>query len=276
MRMLFNLFITVLIAYLGFMLLIYLAQSSLIYFPETGREIIITPDQIGLAYEPVEIATANNETLHGWFVPAPDAKVTILFFHGNAGNISHRIDYLPMFYRLGYNTLIFDYQGYGQSSGSPSELGTYQDAAATWHFLTDVKKIAPAEIVLFGESLGGAIAARLAANEKPGMLILASTFTSVPDIAEKLYPFLPVRLISQFNYDTLATLPSITCPVLVAHSPQDDVVPFEHGQHLHQAASEPKQFLTLQGDHNNSFIFMRETWINVLSTFVDENLHVLP
>ncbi|MDH5553558.1 MAG: alpha/beta hydrolase [Nitrosomonas sp.] len=276
MRMLFNLLITALVAYLGIVLLVYLAQSRLIYFPEPGREIVSTPDQIGLAYESVDIVTANDEMLHAWYVPAPDAKATVLFFHGNAGNISHRMDYLPMFHRLGYNTLIFDYQGYGQSSGSPSELGTYQDALATWQFLTEVKKIAAAEIILFGESLGGAIAAWLAAKENPGLLVLASAFTSVPDMAEKIYPFLPVRLIARFEYNTLESLQSITSPVFVAHSPQDEVVPFEHGQHLFKAATEPKQFLTLQGGHNNGFIFMRENWVNALGAFVDENLNVRP
>lgn len=274
--MLFNLLITALVAYLGIVLFVYLAQSHLIYFPEPGREIVNTPDQIGLAYESVEIATANDETLHAWYVPAPEAKATILFFHGNAGNISHRMDYLPMFHRLGYNTLIFDYQGYGQSSGSPSELGTYQDASATWQYLTEVKNIAPAEIILFGESLGGAIAAWLAAKENPGMLVLASVFTSVPDMAEKIYPFLPVRLIARFDYNTLESLQSISSPVFVTHSPQDEIVPFEHGQHLFQAAAEPKQFLTLQGGHNNSFIFMRESWVKALGAFVDENLDLRP
>ena len=276
MRMLFNFLITALVAYLGIVLLVYLAQSHMIYFPESGRKIVNTPDQIGLAYESVEIATENNETLHAWYVPAPEAKATILFFHGNAGNISHRMDYLPMFHRLGYNTLIFDYQGYGQSSGSPSEIGTYQDATATWQFLTEVKNIAPAEIVLFGESLGGAIAAWLAAKENPGLLVLASVFTSVPDMAEKIYPFLPVRLIARFNYNTLESLQSVTSPVFVAHSPQDEIVPFEHSQILFQAAAEPKQFLELQGGHNNGFIFMRESWVNALGTFVDENLNVRP
>ncbi len=276
MRMLINLLITALVAYLGLVLLVYLAQSRLIYFPEPGREIVSTPDQIGLPYESVEIATADDEMLHAWYVPAPEAKATILFFHGNAGNISHRMDYLPMFHRLGYNTLIFDYQGYGKSSGAPSELGTYQDAIATCQFLTEEKNISPAEIILFGESLGGAIAAWLAADKNSGLLVLASTFTSVPDMAEKIYPFLPVRLIARINYNTLESLQSITSPVFVAHSPQDEVIPFEHGQRLYQAAAEPKQFLTLQGGHNNGFIFMRESWVNALGAFVEENLNVRP
>ena len=163
-----------------------------------------------------------------------------------------------------------------KTSGSPSELGTYQDASAAWQFLTEVKNIAPAEIILFGESLGGAIAAWLAAKENPGLLVLASVFTSVPDMAETIYPFLPVRLIARFDYNTLESLQTITSPVFVAHSPQDEIIPFEHGQNLFKAAAEPKQFLTLQGGHNNGFIFMRESWVKALGAFVDENLDVRP
>ncbi|MEK7768865.1 MAG: alpha/beta hydrolase, partial [Pseudomonadota bacterium] len=225
--------------------------------------------------ESVEITTTDNETLHGWFVPAPAAtaaKGTVLFFHGNAGNISYRLYYLAMLAELGYDTFIFDYRGYGRSSGSPSESGTYLDAQAAWHYLTATKGIPPARVVLFGESLGGAVAAWLAAREKPGALVLASTFTSVPDMAAKIYPYLPVRLLSRFEYNTLEYLRSVTCPVFVAHSPQDEIVPFEQGQALFQAAPEPKQFLELQGGHNDGFIFMRKPWIKALGDFIGANL----
>jgi uncharacterized protein len=272
MRMLFNLTITVAFFYIVLVLLVFWGQSRLIYFPEIGREIVTTPDQIGLAYESIEISTTDHQTLHSWFVPAAEAKGTVLFFHGNAGNISHRLDYLSMFNRLGYNTLIFDYRGYGQSSGKPSESGTYLDAAAAWRYLTEVKEIVPSSVMLFGESLGGAVAAWLAAREKPGMLVLASVFTSVPDLATQIYPFLPVRQIARYEYNTLENLRSVSCPVFVAHSPQDEIVPFVHGQDLFQIASEPKQFLTLQGGHNDGFIFMREEWVMLLGAFMRTNL----
>lgn len=141
MGMLFNLTIMAAIAYGALALVIFFSQSGLIYYPEAGRNIVGTPDYVGFAYEPVEISTADGETLHGWFVPAPAANVTVLFFHGNAGNISHRMEYLLMFHRLGYNTFIFDYRGYGQSSGSPSESGTYLDAQSAWRYLTEAKSI---------------------------------------------------------------------------------------------------------------------------------------
>ena len=244
MGMLFNLTIMAAIAYGALALVIFFSQSGLIYYPEAGRNIVGTPDYVGFAYEPVEISTGDGETLHGWFVPAPAANVTVLFFHGNAGNISHRMEYLLMFHRLGYNTFIFDYRGYGQSSGSPSESGTYLDAQSAW----------------------------LAMNEKPGMLVLASVFTSVPDMAAKMSPFLPVRLLSRFDYNTIEYLKSVTRPTFIAHSPQDEIVPFAHGRALYQVAPEPKQFLELRGGHNNGFIFMQEDWVKALGNFIDTNL----
>ncbi|MDO9312609.1 MAG: alpha/beta hydrolase [Nitrosomonas sp.] len=274
MRMLLTLLIMLAVAYLGVVLLVYFGQSRLVYFPE--KPLSLTPGAIGLDYTSVNIATRDGETLHGWWMPVPNAKGTVLFFHGNAGNISHRINYLAMFKRLGYSTLLFDYRGYGQSSGVPSESGTYLDAQAAWRYLTEIRGIAPARIVVFGESLGGAVAAWLAAQEKPGLLALASTFTSVPDLAAKLYPFLPVRWIARFDYDTRKSLQSVTCPVFIAHSPQDEIIPFEHGQQLFQAAPEPKQFLTLEGGHNIGFIFMQPAWIKSLGAFLDENLNSSP
>lgn len=260
----------VVMAYLSVVLLVYFGQSRLIYFPQ--QQISNTPKDIGLDYTSVNIATSDGETLHGWWVPASNAKGTVLFFHGNAGNISHRINYLKMFERLGYNTLLFDYRGYGQSSGAPSESGTYLDAQAVWRYLTETKDITPAQIVLYGESLGGAVAAWLAAHEKPGLLVLASTFTSVPDMAAEIYPFLPVRWLARFQYNTLESLQSVTCPVFIAHSAEDEIVPFEQSQQLFKAASEPKQFLFLAGGHNTGFIFKQPDWIKSLGAFMDGHL----
>ncbi len=257
-------------AYLSVVLLVYFGQSRLIYFPQ--QQISYTPDAIGLDYTPVNIATSDGETLHGWWVSAPDAKGTVLFFHGNAGNISHRINYLKMFKQLGYNTLLFDYRGYGQSSGVPSESGTYLDAQAVWRYVTETQGTAAAQIVLFGESLGGAVAAWLAAREKPGMLVLASAFTSVPDMAAEIYPFLPVRWLARFHYNTLESLQSVTCPVLIAHSAEDEIVPFEQSQQLFKAAPEPKQFLFLAGGHNTGLIFKQSEWIKSLGAFMDDHL----
>lgn len=259
-------------AYGGFALLLYVFQPRLVFYPETGREIIVTPGQIGLPYEDLHLKTADGISLHGWYIPAEQPRGTVLFLHGNAGNISHRLDSVQMFSRLGYSMLIFDYRGYGNSDGKPTEEGTYRDAEAAWRYLTEQRHIPSNRIVLFGESLGGAVAAWLAARHKPAALVIASGFTSVPDIAQQLYPYFPVRWLARIRYDTLANLRVVEAPVLIAHSPADEIIPFEHGRALFAAAKPPKQFIELAGGHNDGFIFMREAWVRVLGDFLDEQI----
>ncbi|MDD5299724.1 MAG: alpha/beta hydrolase [Gallionella sp.] len=255
-------------AYGGLALLLFIFQSRLVFYPEIGREVSATPGQIGLPYEDLQLKTSDGISLHGWYIPAAQPRGTVLFLHGNAGNISHRLDSLRMFHRLGYSTLIFDYRGYGNSGGTPSEQGTYRDAEAAWRYLTEQLHIPSCRIVLFGESLGGTVAAWLAGRQKPAALVIASGFTSVPDLGQQLYPYLPVRWLARIRYDTRAYLRSVAAPVLVAHSPQDDIIPFEHGRALFAAANPPKQFLELAGGHNDGFIFMREAWVKTLEDFL--------
>jgi len=259
-------------AYGGLALLLYILQSHLVFYPETGREITATPSQVGLAYEDIHLNTSDGISLHGWYIPAPQPHGTVLFLHGNAGNISHRLDSVQMFHRLGYSTLIFDYRGYGDSGGTPTEQGTYRDAEAAWRYLIEQRHIPSCRIVLFGESLGGAVAAWLAASQKPAALVIASGFTSVPDFAQHIYPYLPVRWLARIRYDTRENLRSVAAPVLIAHSPEDEIIPFEHGRALFAAANPPKLFLELAGGHNDGFIFMRESWVRVLGDFLGEQM----
>jgi fermentation-respiration switch protein FrsA (DUF1100 family) len=258
--------------YGGLMLTVYFFQPHLVFYPETGREIVATPGQIGLPYEDIHLQTTDGTSLHGWYVPALQSRGTVLFLHGNAGNISHRLDYVQMFHRLGYSTLIFDYRGYGNSGGAPTEQGTYQDAEAAWRYLTSKLHTPPCRIVVFGESLGGAVAAWLAARHKPAALVIASGFTSVPDLGQQLYPYLPVRHLVRIRYDTRANLRNVAAPVLIAHSPEDEIVPFGHGRALFAAANPPRRFLELAGGHNDGFIFMRESWVRVLEDFLAEQM----
>jgi fermentation-respiration switch protein FrsA (DUF1100 family) len=257
------------LAYAALLVLVYLFQSHLVYFPQIGRELVATPLSYGLAHEAVTIRTEDGEKLAAWWLPAAPARGAVLLFHGNAGNISHRVDYLAMFHRLGYSSLIVDYRGYGESTGSPSEAGTYRDAEAAWRWLTDERGVRASDIVLFGESLGGAVAAWLAARVSPRALVLASSFTSVPDLGAEVYPFLPVRWLSRFSYDTLAALERVRAPVLVAHSPEDEIVPYRHGLRLYAAAREPKAFLVLAGGHNEGFVFARPEWVAQLAAFLE-------
>jgi uncharacterized protein len=259
--------------YLLLLAVLFLLQSCLIYHPDTPtRAIVATPGSIGLVYESVKIPTDDGQTLDAWFVPAQDARGVVLFFHGNAGNISHRLQSIRLFNRLRLSTLIVDYRGYGQSDGEPSEEGTYRDAEAAWRYLTEQRGISPKKIVLFGRSLGGAVAAHAAKRRDAGALILESAFTSVPDMAAEIYWFLPVRWLTRFDYDTEAALASIAIPVMVIHSPDDQIVPFAHGRTLFAAAREPKRFLKISGGHNNGFLQSEPQYLEALDAFLDTHL----
>jgi fermentation-respiration switch protein FrsA (DUF1100 family) len=251
--------------------LVFAFQSHLVYYPQIGRELMATPVARGLAFEDLKLETEDGETLAAWWVPAENARGVVLLFHGNAGNISHRLDYLTMFNGLRYSTLILDYRGYGLSTGAPSEEGTYRDASAAWRHLTEARGIAEHDIVILGESLGAAVGSWLAARHTPRALVLASAFTSVDDLGAEVYWFLPVRFISRFRYDNRANLAAIRAPVLIVHSANDDIVPFAHGEALYRAAREPKAFLELSGGHNDGFIYMRGEWIQALAEFLERH-----
>ena len=169
------------------------------------------------------------------------------------------------------DVFIFDYRGYGQSEGKPSESGTYRDAEAAWQYLVEERKVDPNRIIIFGRSLGGAVATWQARNHTPVALILESTFTSVPDIGAKYYPFLPVRLLSRFKYDTAEYLKGVNCPVLIVHSPDDEMMPFSHGQRLFEIAKEPKGFLEISGSHNEGFIISGKRYEEGLNAFISEH-----
>lgn len=258
------------VIYLVLLLFVFFFQEKMVYFPY--KAIRQFPSNIGLPYREVILKTSDGFRIHGWLVGEQDKteQDVVLFCHGNAGNISHRLDSLAIFHRLGLKVFIFDYRGYGRSEGAPSEEGTYRDVEAAWRFLTAEGKIPPERIILFGRSLGGAVAAYLAAGigAKAKALILESTFTSVPDLGARLYPIFPVRLLSRFRYNTLEYLDKIDMPVLVVHSPGDEMIPFRHGKALFEAAKSPKQFLQLSGSHNEGFWQSGQTYIEGLYQFL--------
>jgi fermentation-respiration switch protein FrsA (DUF1100 family) len=254
--------------YAGFCLALFLFQSRLVFLP--SRTLAASPARIGLGYEEVWLAAADGVRVHGWYIPRAQARGTLLFFHGNAGNIGDRLESISIFHRLGLNTLIIDYRGYGKSEGSPGEKGSYRDAEAAWRHLVDARGLRPGSVVIFGRSMGGGVAAWLAARNAPAGLILESTFTSVPDMAAKVYPFLPARLLARIRLDAKASLAGVRAPVLVIHSADDEIVPVAHGRALFEAAPEPKRFLELRGGHNDAFLVSRENYLAGLSTFLQE------
>jgi len=254
-------------------LYLFLMQAKLLYYPNIpSRRLTASPADIGLEYESVSLSTIDGVGIHGWFIPVAQERGTLLFFHGNAGNIAHRLDSIKIFHDLGLSVLIIDYRGYGQSQGRISEQGTYLDAEAAWNYLTRTRNIPAARIAVFGRSLGAAMAAYIASGKKPGALILESAFTSVPDMAARLYPFFPVRLLSRFEYNTRKMLRSVSCPVLIIHSPDDEIIPFENGQLLYESAQEPKDFLQLKGGHNEGFLISGRTYIDGIGQFIEASL----
>lgn len=254
--------------------LVYIFQSHFVYYPI--RTLSTDPSSIGLQFEGVRFKTADGVQLSGWFIPCDGAKGIVLFCHGNAGNISHRLDSIQIFHRLGLDVFIFDYRGYGQSEGKPAERGTYEDAEAAWWYLIDERQVIPSEVVVFGRSIGGAVGAWLAQNHKPRLLILESTFTSLRDVAATLYPFLPVRRFLRFEYNTAEYLRGVNCPVLVVHSRDDEIMPFSHGQQLFEVAREPKRFLEISGTHNEGFITSGGHYEEGLNSFISEHVELQP
>jgi hypothetical protein len=226
----------------------YIERRSLFY---PTREIEYFPKDFGLDYENIFFKTPDNLELNGWFVPAKDSRFTILFCHGNAGNISHRLEKLKFFHDLGCNTFIFDYRGYGRSKGRPSEKGFYRDVKSAYDYLLS-RKVLPNQIIGYGESIGAAVIIDLASKNKLGGLIVDSSITNAKDMVRVIYPFLPYWIFSS-RWDSLSKIRSITIPKLIIHSINDEIVPFKLGKKLFDAAVSPKEFLEIHGGHNSCF-----------------------
>lgn len=280
--------------YIGYCIRFYRSQSYFIYNPHIGLE--VKSKNKTIEHEEITFQTKDGITISAWYVTfipkAPQvadnseaadelqepitpgvpesSRGVILFCHGNAGNISQRIDSFEIFRELGFSTFIFDYRGYGKSEGKPSEKGTYQDAEGAWNYLVREKKVKPEEIIVFGRSLGGGIASYLAKKYQPRALIIESSFTAVSDIARAFFPSLPLKLLLRFKYNTRERLKDIHCPVLIIHSPDDRTIPFVCGEILYEAANPPKKFLPIKGDHLYGFVESKKRYIKGLRDFFDE------
>lgn len=246
------------VGYLALCLVVYLTQAKLVYFP--GPAPRATPADSGLEFRELELCATDGVRLFGWFLPASAARGAVLVSHGNAGSIELRIELAQAYLALGWSVLLYDYRGYGKSTGSPSEQGTYRDAEAAYEHLTKVEGLPAERIVLHGESLGAAVALELARRRPCAAVIAESAFSSLPDVGASAYPFLPVRLLARFRYDNLAKVAELGVPLLLIHSPADEIVPVAHGRRLFEAAREPKRLLLTEGGHNDGGFLRRAEW----------------
>ena len=249
----------------------YLFQKNLIHIPRT--EFINTPADHGLKFESVNLTNISDTAqIHGWFVASPTPSPTILFFSGNAGNMSYHLETVKILYEYGYSICTYDYRGYGKSSGVLSEDAQYSDAELVWNYLTNTRNIPAEQIILFGRSLGAGMASWVASRHKPGALVMESAFTSLDDIGKLYFKWLPIKFILKWHYDNRARISSVNSPTLFIHSKNDELIPYEHGQELYALANEPKQFLTIEGDHLEGYFESIDVYINGINDFVEQHL----
>jgi uncharacterized protein len=246
-----GLLIGIVAPYLSLCGLFYALQARLVYVPT--RELLATPRSLDVDYQDLTLTTTDGVRLHAWLVRGAPGAPWVLQCHGNGGNISHHLQSLRPWVRMGCSVLLFDYRGYGSSEGAPSEEGLYRDAEAAWNYLVGTLHVAADEIVIHGTSLGGGVASWLAAQHTPRALVLQSTFTSVPDMGSHLYPWLPVGLLCRHRFASMERVAGIACPVLHMHDPHDELIPYAMGQRLYQvsaSAQYPRQWLDIVGGHN--------------------------
>lgn len=258
-----------LMVFLSFLFWGCLVEEKFIFYPHATID--ETPRDIGLTFDDIFFTTRDGIRLNGWFVPYPGAKTTFLWSHGNAGNISHRLDNLKLLHeKLKINIFIFDYRGYGRSQGRVSEEGTYMDGEAALKYLRTREDVDPKRVVFFGRSLGAAVAAELATREECLALILETPFASIREMARAAFPFLPIGPFLRTRYDTVEKVTRVKAPLLVLHGDRDDVVPFAQGKKVFEAALEPKEFYTIRGaHHNDTYIVGGHAYFTVLKDFID-------
>jgi fermentation-respiration switch protein FrsA (DUF1100 family) len=247
---------------------LYVYQPRLVFVP--SAEYRFTPLDVGLAFEDLTLITSDGLPIAAWYVPHPTPTCTVLFCHGNAGNMGDRMLTIQTLHALGCDVLIFDYRGYGRSEGSPDEEGTYLDAEAAWRYLTETRGLSPQHLVYLGRSLGGAVSVELATRHEPAALVVESTFTRFVDVAAVHYPLVPVQILSRYEYDSAARVAVLSCPKLFLHGTDDELVPIELGRRLYEAAATPKRFVQTPGGHNSSGFTYSDWYADQLGAFLAE------
>ncbi|MFT5049783.1 MAG: fermentation-respiration switch protein FrsA (DUF1100 family) [Chlamydiales bacterium] len=256
--------------YLAICFLVWLLQAKLVWFP--GPPPRSGPGELGWKFESATLRTTDGVRLGAWFLPVEGARGAVLISHGNAGSMEDRLSQAGAFRAMGLAVLLYDYRGYGDSDGSPSEAGTYLDARAALEHLVHERGFSPEQIVLYGESLGGAVTIELASARPVGAVIVESSFTRLSDVGARVYPWLPVRWLTRIHYASIERVARIDAALLVVHSPQDEIVPFTHAQLLFERARQPKRLLSTGGGHNGGGFTRNPDWRRAVADFIAQAL----
>jgi uncharacterized protein len=242
------------------------SEKGIVFFPD--QNLVGTPTDLGLKYEDAWFDTADGIRLHGWWVPKAGAPV-LVWFHGNAGNISHRLENIKLLHDLvEVQVFIFDYREYGRSPGRISREGSFQDAAAAYRYLSEIRRIPPQDLVLFGRSLGTALATDVALKNHCRALILESAFTNSSEMAKLLAPFL-FDWRPRVPYDNLGKVGKVRVPVFIIHGSDDEIIPVEMGRRVFAAANSPKDLYIIPGaHHNDTYVVGGETYFQKLKAFI--------
>ncbi|MGV7220049.1 MAG: alpha/beta hydrolase [Nitrospinales bacterium] len=252
---------------LAFLLVI--VEKKIVYHPIKYPGGIWNPENYGLQVEDIYFDSSDGVKLHAWFVPAKKPIATLLWYHGNAGNLSHRLENILELAPLNLNIFIFDYRGYGRSEGKANEKGLYLDSQAAYDFLRQNKKIDPDELFLFGRSLGGACAIEIASRNKAAGLIIESAFTSVSDMADNMFNYFPFKFLLRSNYNSIKTIPLVNMPKMFIHGADDEMIPMSMGRKLFEASQKPKIFYEIKGaSHNDTYSVGGQKYIDSLRRFV--------
>lgn len=268
-RVMLTVLIAAVVGYVCLCVLVYALQTKVIFPGGQMSERTPSMPPFKWKYEDVLLDVGTEKT-NAWFMPVENARGVVLFSHGNSGALSNWLDAIIPFRDLGFSVLLYDYGGYGKSTGRASEQRCYADIRAMWKYLTETRGIAPDKILLFGRSLGGGVTAQLASEVKPGAVILESTFTSIGNLAREKFPMLPMQLLIWNRFDSSSKMARIHAPVMVVHSVDDTLIPYRFGRALFDHANEPKRFLEIRGDHNDGVIVSEEIYRKGLEDFTAE------
>ena len=245
-------------------------ENFFIFFPESDFDLV--PKDLNLNYEDVYFRTEDGKRLHGWLFPLEGEFPVILFSHGNAGNISHRLDNIRLLLEQKLQVFIFDYRGYGKSSGRPSEKGLYKDGLAAYEYLVRERHIPPDQIIPFGRSIGAAIAIEVALKKDVRSLIIESAFTSTKDMAKTMFLFYLFSYFLPANYNNLEKIAHVNVPKLIIHGEGDEIVPFSMGKKLFSASNDPRHFYRIKGaGHNDTYIVGGKEYFQTLAAFVKDS-----